>query len=81
MMIEENIFDQVCLYLGKSVLCPQHIQLGAQEIDFCRVDEVAEMAYSSLRETCLESVAVMDDERSGEVFFVPVLKFVEGDVR
>jgi DNA-binding MarR family transcriptional regulator len=44
-------------------------QSGAREVAFCGVDEVAEIAYLSLRETRLELVAVMDDTRQGEMFF------------
>ena len=44
-----------------------------REVVFCGVDEVAEVAYLSLQETGLKLVAVMDDTRSGEVFFgIPV---------
>lgn len=47
---------------------------GVGRVVFCGVDEVAEVAYLSLRETGLELVAVMDDERAGESFFgVPVV--------
>jgi DNA-binding MarR family transcriptional regulator len=42
---------------------------GVREVVFCGVDEVAEVAYLSLKETGLELVAVMDDERQGELFF------------
>ena len=52
---------------------------GVREVAFCGVDEVAEVAYLSLRETGLKLVAVMDDARSGEVFFgVPVVSLAEG---
>ena len=52
---------------------------GVREVAFCGVDEVAEVAYLSLRETGLELVTVMDDTRSGDVFFgVPVVSIVEG---
>lgn len=44
-------------------------QSGVREVVFCGVDEVAEVAYLSLRETGLELVAVMDDERKGDLFF------------
>jgi DNA-binding MarR family transcriptional regulator len=48
-------------------------QSGVREVVFCGVDEVAEVAYLSLQETGLKLAAVMDDTRSGEVFFgVPV---------
>lgn len=42
---------------------------GVERVSFCGVDEVAEIAYLSLRETGIELVAVMDDGRTGEVFF------------
>lgn len=51
---------------------------GVREVAFCGVDEVAEVAYLSLKETGLELVAVMDDEREGEVFFgLPVVAMTE----
>ena len=51
---------------------------GVREVVFCGVDEVAEVAYLSLRETGLELVAVMDDERHGEVFFgIPVVALAD----
>lgn len=51
---------------------------GVREVAFCGVDEVAEVAYLSLKETGLELVTVMDDEREGEVFFgVPVVAMTE----
>ncbi len=52
---------------------------GVQEVVFCGVDEVAEVAFLSLQETGLKLVAVMDDEKQGGVFFgVPVVTVVEG---
>lgn len=52
---------------------------GVHGVAFCGVDEVAEIAYLSLQETGLKLVAVMDDERAGEVFFgVPVVTLAEG---
>ena len=52
---------------------------GVREVVFCGVDEVAEVAYLSLRETGLKLVAVMDDERQGDLFFgVPVVAPAEG---
>lgn len=52
---------------------------GVREVAFCGVDEVAEVAYLSLRETGLKLVAVMDDMRSGETFFgVPVISVDDG---
>lgn len=54
-------------------------QSGVREIVFCGVDEVAEVAYLSLRETGLELVAVIDDERKGELFFgLPIGAISEG---
>lgn len=54
-------------------------QSGVREVAFCGVDEVAEVAYLSLKETGLELVAVMDDEHSGGVFFgVPVCSLADG---
>jgi len=52
---------------------------GVREVVFCGVDEVAEVAYLSLRETNLRLVAVMDDGRQGDVFFgVKVVSIEEG---
>jgi DNA-binding MarR family transcriptional regulator len=52
---------------------------GVREVVFCGVDEMAEVAYLSLRETGLELVAVMDDERQGDMFFgLPVVSMAEG---
>lgn len=52
---------------------------GVREVAFCGVDEVAEVAYLSLQETGLQLVAVMDDPRSGEVFFgLPIVALAEG---
>jgi predicted transcriptional regulator len=52
---------------------------GVSEVVFCGVDEVAEVAYLSLRETGLELVAVMDDEKQGDLFFgVHVVSIAEG---
>jgi predicted transcriptional regulator len=42
---------------------------GVRRVTFCGVDEVAEIAYLSLRETGIDLAAVMDDERAGETFF------------
>jgi predicted transcriptional regulator len=61
--------DYLTLFLGMEVA-------GVREVVFCGVDEVAEIAYLSLRETGLKLVAVMDDAHSGEDFFgVPVSSF------
>ncbi len=42
---------------------------GVTGVIFCGVDEVAEIAYLSLRETGLVLEAVVDDEHAGERFF------------
>lgn len=42
---------------------------GARSVAFCGVDEVAEIAYLSLKETGLELAAVMDDDAAGNIFF------------
>jgi DNA-binding MarR family transcriptional regulator len=42
---------------------------GVAGVTFCGVDEVAEIAYLSLRETGIELAGVMDDEHRGESFF------------
>ena len=53
-------------------------QSGVREVVFCGVDEVAEVAYLSLKETGLELVAVMDDGRQGELFFgLPIVAIVD----
>lgn len=52
---------------------------GVREVAFCGVDEVAEIAYLSLRETGLKLIAVMDDTRQGEFFFgLPVVSLKVG---
>lgn len=42
---------------------------GVCEIIFCGVDEVAEIAYLSLRETAVELVGVVDTAGAGSTFF------------
>jgi DNA-binding MarR family transcriptional regulator len=42
---------------------------GVRRVSFCGVDEVAEIAYLSLRETGIELAAVMDDGQTGVPFF------------
>lgn len=42
---------------------------GIRRVLFCGVDEIAEIAYLSLREIGLELHEVMDDQHSGEHFF------------
>lgn len=52
---------------------------GVTEVVFCGVDEVAEIAYLSLREAGLELVAVMDDVAAGGKFFgMPVTGLAQG---
>jgi DNA-binding MarR family transcriptional regulator len=52
---------------------------GLRGVVFCGVDEVAEVAYLSLKETGLGLAAVMDDGRQGELFFgLPVVAIAEG---
>jgi len=43
--------------------------LEIRTIAFCGVDEVAEIAYLSLKEADLELIGVMDDAKKGEPFF------------
>jgi DNA-binding MarR family transcriptional regulator len=42
---------------------------GVKQVSFCGVDEVAEIAYLSLRETGIALASVMDDDCSGAGFF------------
>ena len=42
---------------------------GIRRVSFCGVDEIAEIAYLSLREIGLELLDVMDDQHAGELFF------------
>lgn len=42
---------------------------GVREVIFCGVDEVAEIAYLSLKETSIELSLVMDSTATGTVFF------------
>ncbi len=54
---------------------------GVREVAFCGVDEVAEIAYLSLRETGIGLVAALDDDRQGSDFFgLKVLPVAEGMV-
>ena len=54
---------------------------GVGKVSFCGVDEVAEIAYLSLRETGIELVAVMDDGRAGELFFDTAITSTEEGIR
>jgi DNA-binding HxlR family transcriptional regulator len=52
---------------------------GVRSVSFCGVDEVAEIAFLSLRETAIGLDAVMDEERIGEFFFdAAILSIAEG---
>ncbi len=52
---------------------------GVKQVLFCGVDEVAEIAYLSLRETGLELASVIDDEHVGCGFFnIKVVSFDDG---
>jgi DNA-binding MarR family transcriptional regulator len=42
---------------------------GIKKVVFAGADEIAEIAYISLQETTIELIAVVDGERSGEIFF------------
>ncbi len=42
---------------------------GVKKVVFAGADEIAEIAYISLHETTIELIAVVDAERSGEIFF------------
>jgi DNA-binding MarR family transcriptional regulator len=44
-------------------------QAGLKRIVFAGADEVAEIAYITLQETGLELIGVLDDEKTGEIFF------------
>jgi len=41
---------------------------GIIRVAFCGVDEVAEIAWLSLREAGLELAEVMDDDHAGDIF-------------
>jgi DNA-binding MarR family transcriptional regulator len=52
---------------------------GVRGVTFCGVDEVAEIAFLSLRETGLDLVAVIDDAHAGKLLLgQPVLTLAEG---
>ena len=53
---------------------------GVRRVAFCGVDEVAEIAYLSLRESGIELAAVMDDERAGEPFFDTTIGTLENGI-
>jgi DNA-binding MarR family transcriptional regulator len=42
---------------------------GIKKVIFAGADEIAEIAYITLQETTIELIAVVDGERSGELFF------------
>ncbi len=52
---------------------------GVRSVSFCGVDEVAEIAFLSLKETTISLRAIMDDERAGAPFFdKTILTLAEG---
>ena len=52
---------------------------GVREVAFCGVDEVAEVAYLSLRETGLKLIAVLDDGRVGaDLFGMSIVSLADG---
>lgn len=52
---------------------------GVRDVVFCGVDEVAEVAFLSLKEAGLELTAVMDDARKGGQFFgLPIVALTDG---
>jgi DNA-binding MarR family transcriptional regulator len=53
---------------------------GVRNVSFCGVDEVAEIAYLSLRETAIGLCAVMDDERIEETFFDKTIAPLEAGI-
>lgn len=53
---------------------------GCREVAFCGVDEVAEIAYLSLKETELELSLVMDSTAIGSDFFGRTVQALKGDV-
>lgn len=52
---------------------------GVQELAFCGVDEVAEIAYLSLRETGIELSLVIDPDNAGSNFFGKIVQMDIGD--
>ena len=50
---------------------------GVRKIVFVGADEIAEIAYITLQETQLELMAIVDGDRSGEIFFNKTIKPVE----
>jgi DNA-binding MarR family transcriptional regulator len=59
---------------------------GAQGVAFCGIDEVAEIAYLSLKETGLELMLAMDTEGAGKKFFdkqvvTPAIALLSGNHR
>ena len=52
---------------------------GVKELVFCGVDEVAEIAYLSLRETGIELSQVVDPDNPGSTFFGKIVHIEMGD--
>jgi DNA-binding MarR family transcriptional regulator len=50
---------------------------GVRKIVFVGADEIAEIAYITLQETQLELMAIVDGDRSGEIFFNKTIKPLE----
>ena len=50
---------------------------GIRKIVFAGADEIAEIAYITLQETQLELMAIVDGDRSGEIFFNKTIKPVK----
>lgn len=54
-------------------------QSGVSGVVFCGVDEVAEIAYLSLRETGIELSLVIDPDNAGSSFFGKIVQVDSGD--
>ncbi len=53
---------------------------GVKQVAFCGVDEVAEIAYLSLRETGIELAMVMSLDSTGKNFFGHIVQPVSGKI-
>jgi DNA-binding MarR family transcriptional regulator len=54
---------------------------GIRRVIFCGVDEVAEIAYLSLRETDIELAAIMDNDLEGALFFGLRVRSLEDGIK